>query len=202
MRRFSIFSLCLLMTIAFSSCGRKETSREKAQKDPAKNTEKLGEAMKQSGPNTAQKGGKIVAADQALLSAALPQIDGWNREEPEYEKNAFAGVESASIHCRYTRSASELVSVKISDSGTASAMLVPLRMFFQLNQSHEDERRYDKVSTVNGVPIIEKFDKRSQRAEYTFIVRDRYIVDLGTAAAGGFALLRDFFGRMNLAALQ
>ena len=149
---FVVSAVCMAVLISFS-CAKKETPQEKARREfasalqqmgKAGGLQKFGEEMKKQ--SEAIQGGKIVIAEKDTLMSALPRLDGWQMEEPRYSKSAFGGIETSSMETDYRGSGDKTIQVKISDIGTASAMLAPLKMVLQMNLSHEDGDGYQKIS--------------------------------------------------------
>jgi hypothetical protein len=123
-------------------------------------------------------GKEIVVSDEATLMAALPGISGWTMEEPEYQKGSFAQLETSHIHTTYKGPGSEKIEVRITDTASASVALQNWRIILQMNLVWDHDRGYQKISTVNNIPVIERYDKKSQKVSLGFIAKDRYIVEL------------------------
>ena len=148
------------------------------------------------------QGKEIVAADKETLTAALPVLSGWTREEPAYNKGSFGQLETSHIRTTYTGPDSKQVEISITDSATASAMLQSWKMIFQMNLTQDGEDSYQKITTVNNIPVIERFDKQSKRARFAFVARDRYVVELESEGDGSLDLLKNFIPKLDLAKLQ
>jgi len=194
-----IVLVAVMVSIAFFSfCGKKETPQEKAQRELTNAFKQMGEALQQTG----QPGqtAKITVVDKETLMAALPKLDGWQLNDPSFNRGAFGGIEIANLNARFSGGDKEL-EVKISDTGTAQAMLMPLKMALQMNVAHEDGNGYEKVSNYNDIPVIEKFTKGSQRSELTVVYKDRYIVELDSKGEGSMDLLKNALSRMDLTKL-
>ena len=205
---FVVLAVCMAVLMSFS-CAKKETPQEKARREfanalqqmgKAGGFQKLGEEMKRQ--SEAIQGGKIVIAEKDTLLSALPKLDGWQVEEPRYSKSAFGGIETAYIETDYAGGGDKTIQVKITDVGTASAMLAPLKMVLQMKLSNENEEGYQKISDFNGASVIEKFEKADQRTQVTLLVKDRFIVELKSSGEGSSGLLKDCLGKMDLSRLK
>ncbi len=201
-------AVCMAVLISFS-CARKETPQEKARREFADalkqmgktgGFQKLGEEMKKQ--SEAMQGGKIVIAEKDTLVSALPRLDGWQMAEPRYSKSAFGGIETSFVETDYTGGGDKTIQAKITDIGTAAAMLAPFKMVLQMKLSNENENGYQKISDFNGIPVIEKFEKADQRAEVTLLIRDRIIVQLKSKGEGSPGLLKECLGKMDLSKLK
>lgn len=148
------------------------------------------------------QGKEIVVSDKAALMAALPDISGWTREEPQYQKGSFAQLETSTIRSTYTGPDSQKIKISITDTASASVALQTWRIIFQMNLNREDERGYQKITTVNNIPVIEKYDKESQEASLDFIVKDRYMVELESRGKESMSLLKNLIPQFNLSGLQ
>ncbi len=148
------------------------------------------------------QGKEIVTSDKAALIAVLPAVSGWTREEPKYYKDSFSQLETSHISTTYTGPDSKRIKVNITDTANASAALQTWRIIFQMNLTREDDRGYQKISTVNNIPLIEKYDKQSQEVSLGFIVKDRYIVELETQGKDSVSLLKSLIPQFNLSRLQ
>jgi len=148
------------------------------------------------------QGKEIVVSDKTALMTALPDISGWTREEPQYQKGSFGQLETSTIRTTYTGPDSQKIKISITDTASASVALQTWRIIFQMNLSREDERGYQKITTVNNIPVIEKYDKESQEANLNFIVKDRYMVELKSQGKDSMSLLKNLIPQLNLSALQ
>jgi hypothetical protein len=216
MKKIFVVSAVWIAVLMLVSCAKKETPQEKARREFANAMKQMGEAMKETGKaggfqkfgeamkkqSEAIQGGKIVIAEKETLKSALPKLDGWQMEEPRYRKSAFGGIETANIETDYAGGGDKTVHVKVTDIGTASAMLAPLKMVLQMKLSNENEEGYQKISDFNGTPVIEKFEKADQRTQVTLLVRDRFIVELKSSGEGSPGLLKDCLGKMDLSRLK
>jgi hypothetical protein len=203
-----VSAVCMAVLFSFS-CAKKETPQEKARREfadalkqmgKAGGLQKFGEEMKKQ--SEAIQGGRIVIAEKDTLISALPRLDGWQMAEPRYSKSAFGGIETSHLDATFTGGGDKTVQVKISDIGTASAMLAPIKMVLQMNFSNENEDGYQKISDFNGIPVIEKFTKANQRAEVTLLIKDRIIVELKSEGEGSAGLLKECLGKMDLSQLK
>jgi DNA repair exonuclease SbcCD ATPase subunit len=148
------------------------------------------------------QGKEIIVSDKAALMATLPDISGWTMQEPKYEKGSFAQLETSHIRTTYTGPDSQKIEVRITDTASASVALQTWRIIFQMNLARDDDRGYQKISTVNNIPVIEKYDKQSREVSLGFIVKDRYMVELESQGIDSVSLLKNFILQLDLSKLE
>lgn len=147
-------------------------------------------------------GKDIVVADKDTLTAALPNIRGWEMKPPAYSKQAFGQMEMSQLITTYTGPDSKEIEVTFVDTATASAALQPLKIMLSLNRTSEDENGYEKITTYKGMKVFERYDKRNKRAQFSFIVNNRYMVNLDSRGDNSVKRLKDFIMKFDLSKLQ
>ena len=176
---------------------KSEDKDEKAPKTLEEATAKIKEESEK------QYGKKIVVTDKETFLSVLPEITGWKIQDTSYYKSNFGQLESSNFDCTYTSPAGQKVRVHITDTATASMALRTFKMFFQMNISKENENGYEKISTYKNISVIEKFTKGDpSKASFTFIIRDRYLVELRHKGENCIALLKEFITKFDLSKLQ
>jgi DNA repair exonuclease SbcCD ATPase subunit len=183
----------------------------KKEKDETEDTPKtIEEAMEKMKTVTGEmkkqseqiQGKEIVVSDKAALMAALPTINGWTMQEPQYEKGSFAQLETSHLHTTYIGPGSQKIEVNITDTASASVALQTWRIILQMNLNREDERGYQKITTVNNTPVIERYNKKSREVSLGFIVKDRYMVELQSQGKDNMTLLKNLVPQLHLSKLQ
>jgi len=158
-----------------------------------------GELKKQS---EKLQGKKIVTADKDALSAALPKISDWEMTEPSYNIGKFGQLENSTLRVTYKDPESKEVDVTITDTATASAILHSWQVIFQMNITREDDDGYQKIVKVNDIPVIERYNKNTNRSLLAFIYKNRYIVEVGSTDVDSIKILEQFAGQMGLSNLD
>lgn len=148
-----------------------------------------------------QQGKTIVVAPEGTLKSALPNVGGWEMNS-SYNTGSFGNITTSAINATYMGPNSQEVTVDITDAGTAAALLAPIKMLFSMNVAIDNEQEYQKISTYNNIPVAERFDKQSKNAEFSIIIKDRYIVNLQTTGDNGLEVLKNFMSKMDLSKLQ
>ncbi|HPR63948.1 MAG TPA: hypothetical protein PK014_06970 [Thermoanaerobaculia bacterium] len=225
MKKILMLSLCVILAMGSTACfkkviqkfiggsdqrasSQKEEKSDTAEKSDTKKTEEANpfEAMQEfaKGMKEAsekQQGGEIVVADEATLMKALPDVGGWSRGEPFYSRDAMGSVESSHVEATYEKGDTS-VFVKISDSGTMSALLAGARMFMAMNVRHEDSNGYEKVFEFKGHKGYEKWQKADQDGELTYIFDDRYLVEINGSSGVPMETIKDFLGDIDFDVLK
>ncbi len=147
------------------------------------------------------QGKKIVVASESQLKSILPSGAGWQIQNPSYGQGKFGELETAALQTDYTAADGNPIHVEVTDAGSASAMLAPVKMLFAMNVTVDNEEEYQKVSIYNDIPVLEKYDKQSHEASFGIIVKERYLVELKTTAENGLALLKEFMGKFDFGQL-
>lgn len=174
------------------------------------NPQNLGEAMKQLANSTNDlktasekiQGGKIIVADKTVLTSVLPAPGGWQRAEPTFSRSQFGQLDSSQLTVEYKNGNAQAVRVSLTDAGNSSALLSATKMLFAMNIATEDENSYEKVSTTNNIPVIEKYEKQAKRGHLTFVIKERYIIALETTGENSITVLKQFVPGFNFSRLQ
>jgi hypothetical protein len=93
-------------------------------------------------------------------------MTGWQMENSSYDRGSVGELETAHLQADYTGPESRKIHMNITDAGGASALLVPLKMFFAMKITLDNEETHQKVSVYNNIPTAERYDKRSRKASF------------------------------------
>lgn len=147
------------------------------------------------------QGGTITIAAEGAMKSALPSVSGWQTQNPYYNRGTYNNLEIASLQADYAGPGGDSIRVQITDAGTASALLAPLKMVISIGIRVDDADVMQQMSTVNGIAVVERIDKRDGEATLGIIHKDRYLVELKTRAASGLETLRQFAAKIDLSRL-
>lgn len=163
----------------------------------------LEEMKKQSGQffsDTETTDAAAVASENAL-SRVLPDIHGWQKQDPEFSSGAAGNIQIATLDTRYI-SGEDSVRVHITDAASANSMIINAFKFtLSANIRIDNEERLSQVSSIKGVPVVEVLDRETGEARISLAHKDRYLIDLGTSSEKGLDLLREFAARLDLSKL-
>lgn len=146
-------------------------------------------------------GGKIEIASEKALRAALPVVPGWRLRDARYGKGSHEKLETATQQAEYAGPGGAAVRLQLTDAGTASALLAPLKMVISMGIRVDDADVMQQTATVGGLAVVERVDKKEGESTLGLVHRDRYLVELRTRSAKGLPLLHEFAAAMDLSRL-
>jgi hypothetical protein len=146
------------------------------------------------------QGGAIEIASEAELRAALPAVPGWRLRDPRYSLGTYEALRTSSLQAGYDGPGGP-VRIQLTDAGTASALLEPLKMVIAMGIRVDDAGVMQQTGTVGGLAVVERVDKKTGEATLGLIHKDRFLVELKTRADGGLGLLRTIAAAMDLSRL-
>jgi len=133
------------------------------------------------------------------LIAILPEMDGWERDQPRGERMTMP-VPFSQAEVVYRKGDSR-VEVKVVDTGFAQILIAPFSMMMATGYSRESSEGHEKAVTVDGHPGMEQWRSAENRAELTVAVGKRFMVTVEGSKVPDAAALRAFTSAMNLGAL-
>lgn len=151
-------------------------SAEQAAQSAAKGLEAMAKGLEQMASGGAPSGEKVEPVRFQDLIALLPQVDGWERTEPEGERMT-SPFPTASAQADY-RNGDARIEVQIIDSAFNQLLLTPIAMFLQSGYAQESTSGYEKSALVNGQPGWEKWDSRNKSGEVHALVNKRFLVNI------------------------
>lgn len=154
-----------------------------------------------AGQNQKGQGGAIVIASERALRAALPVVPGWQPRDARYDRASHENLETAMLRADYAGPGGAAVHLQLTDAGTASALLAPLKMVISMGIRVDDAGVTQQTGTVGGLAVVERVDKKEGESTLGLVHRDRYLVELKTRSARGLPLLREFAAAMGLSRL-
>ena len=209
MKRFIV--TMLMASIVVSACGKSEEEKraeeaartveqaakgtEEAAKSAAQGLEAMAKGLEQMASGTTPSGEKVEPVRFQELIAILPQVEGWEREEPEGERMT-SPFPTATAHADY-RNGDARIEVQIIDSAFNQLLLTPIAMFLQTGYSQESTSGYEKSAVVNGQPGWEKWDSRNKSGEVHALVNKRFLVNIEGDNIGDTKVLQDMAAKID-----
>ncbi len=206
-----IVALVVILVVVLSP--RKKTPLEQLGEQlgqsAAQQGQALGAAVKQlqSGLASGAKRGEPASgaggevASQEFLSRVLIPVDSWEKDEPIYSRLNLSGIDTASLRTTYRQGGERSVKAEITDTHAVAVMLAPVRTLLQLKMTVDDERVFQRVSEIGGMPVVESLDKATRTARLVLLVKDRYLVNLESQNEPGVNLLKEFLPHLGLGKL-
>ena len=221
MRR--VLSVIVVAVMFSAACGKSEEQKqaEQAAEDLKKAAENVAKAAEQAGTAAAAQGttdmakamqgfanalsgagadGKPVepVAFQTLQSH-LPQVSGWEMEEPEGERMTMP-VPFSQVETTYKKGETR-IEAKIVDTGMAQLLIAPWSMMLASGYSRESSSGYEKATSIGGNPAIEKWNKSSKNGELDVLVGKRFMVTIEGHDIDDMKQLQDFASNFNFGAI-
>ncbi len=157
-------------------------------------------AVQNTSPDQAGVKAPVASADE--LKSVLSPVDGWEMTEPAYTRMDFSGIEAASLKTSYQDAQGQTVDLEITDTHSVEILISPSRVLFAMNTTVDDEQVYQSTGKLDGIPMIESFEKETKTARLILVVADRYLINLQTNAQSGLELLKNLAARLNLKSLS
>jgi hypothetical protein len=209
--------------VAALACGKSEA--EKQAEEAAKQAEKAAEAMQkaaeaagsaaaQGAAGAAQGMEAFAKAMQAAAGAAaggdgkpvdpvsfqqletvLPNVSGWERENPRGEKMTMP-VAFSQTETTYKNGDAE-VQVKIVDSAFSQLLVAPWAMFLSSGYEKQTSDGYEKSVNVGGSPGFEKWNSADKDGELNLVVAKRFLVTIEGNDIANANVLHDFASKLD-----
>jgi hypothetical protein len=137
---------------------------------------KLEAASKQmEATQKAAANGDIKLTDPELLKGYLPDaVSGYARTGVSAESGGAGGMGASTAKGTYQRGDATL-NLSVVDMGAMGA-LGGMAGAFNVQSSHEENGRYEKVGKVDGRMTTESYDRNSKHGEYSVMVGSRFMV--------------------------
>ena len=213
--------LAVIAVVALAACGKSEEQKqaEKAAEDLKKAAEAVGQAAAQAGTASATAGMNEAAKAMQSMAAAmgggdgkpvepvafqtlqahLPKVSGWEMEEPEGERMTMP-MPFSQVETTYKKGDAR-IDAKIVDTGFAQLLIAPWSMMLASGYSRESSNGYEKATTINGNPAIEKWNKNSKNGELDVLVGKRFMVTIEGHDIDDIKQLQEFASNFNFGAI-
>jgi len=216
LRLFGIVGLTLMLTTA---CGKSE--EEKAAEKAAEETREAAEALKKAAESAGAAGtaqglqdfakamegmagamsgkgpdGKAVEpVSFQSLQAVLPEVSGWQREQPTGERMTMP-VPFSQAEASYTMGDAN-IEVKIVDSAFSQLLIAPWSMFLTAGYEKQTSDGYEKSVNVGGNPGFERWDSSNKDGELNLVVAKRFLVTVEGNNIADTKVLQEFATKVD-----
>lgn len=133
------------------------------------------------------------------LQTVLPEVPGWEREEPKGEKMTLP-VPFSQTETRYKKGDAS-VEMKIVDSGFSQLLFAPYAMLLSTGYEKESSSGYEKATSFAGNPGFEKWDKDTKDGQIVVVVGNRFLVTIDGDDIGDNKVLQEFVSKVDLSKL-
>ena len=209
MKRFVV--TILMASVVVGACGKSEEEKraeeaakaieqaakgtEQAAQSAAQGLEAMARGLEQAASGSTASGERVDPVKFQDLIALLPQVDGWEREEPEGERMT-SPFPTSTAHADY-RNGDARIEIQIIDSAFNQLLLTPIAMFLQTGYSQESTSGYEKSAVVNGQPGWEKWDSRNKSGEVHALVNKRFLVNIEGDDIDDTKVLQDIAAKID-----
>ena len=208
MRHFGIVGVALTLTLA-AGCGKsdEQIAAEKAAEETREAAEALKKAAEQTGAAKALEGfagalsgttpdGKPVdPVSFQTLQTALPEVSGWQREQPTGERMT-SPVPFSQTEANYAMGDSH-VEVKIVDSAFSQLLIAPWSMFLATGYERQTSSGYEKSVNVGGNPGFERWNTDGKDGELNLVVSKRFLVTIEGNNINDTKVLHEFASKID-----
>jgi len=153
--------------------------------------------MAQGFQQMAQGQGEVV--DYEVLKTLLPEVNGWTQAGVRGEQTSMP-IKVSRAEARYTRGESS-VELEITDTAMSQMFLAPLSMFMASGYSERSDDGFKRSAKIGSQPGIEEWNSRSNRAEVTAVVANRFVVQATGHDVDDLAVVRQIVDAVDLAKL-
>lgn len=199
MRR--LLSAVLVAAVFTAACGKSEAEKQaeataKAAEEMAKVVQGVADAAAKQGAAAGAQGSADMAKAMQGMAAAfsgtgadgkpvnpvafqtlqtqLPKVSGWEMRDPRGERMTMPMPYSQG-EARYRKGDSR-VDVTIMDTGMAPILVAPWSLMLASGYNKEDSDGYEKATTINGNPAVEKWNSRNKRGELNILLGKRFMI--------------------------
>ena len=216
LRTIGIVALALFVTVA---CGKSE--EEKAAEKAAEETREAAEALQKAAESAgsagaaqglqefakamegmagamsgkAPDGSKVEPVSFQSLQTLLPEVSGWQREQPTGERMTLP-VPFSQAEANYTMGEAS-VDVKIVDSAFSQLLVAPWAMFLSGGYEKQTSDGYEKSVNVGGNPGLERWDSTNKDGELNIVVAKRFLVTIEGNNIADTKVLQEFASKVD-----
>lgn len=219
LKQLAIIGLLLLLTVA---CGKSE--EEKAAEKAAEETQEAAEALKKAAESAGSAGAaqglqemakamegmagamggtadgkKVDPVSFESLQSVLPEVSGWQREQPTGESMTLP-VRFSQAEANYSMGEAN-VDVKIVDSAFSQMLIAPWAAFLTTGYSKQSSDGYEKAVSVGGNPGFETWDSRNKDGALNLVIDKRFLVTIEGRNIVDTKVLQEFASKIDAAKL-
>jgi hypothetical protein len=180
MKKLNAIMVLFLLVFAIGCGGKKED--EKLDIFDIKDVVEKGEEISKNLENAEAKledrikSGDTIAVDWQRLNAAIPDILGYTRSEPQGSRMTFDNQSYSTATANFKNGNVE-IEVTLFDYNCATSLLAAVSTWRTLGLSVESSDGLQKVTKFDGIRdswMFEEYNKPSKRATLTISMNDRY----------------------------
>ncbi len=129
------------------------------------------------------------------LQTALPEVSGWEREQPRGERMTIP-ISFSQTEVSYSKGDSQ-IEVKIVDSVFSQLLIAPWTMFLTAGYEKETSDGYEKSVTLGGNPGFERWNSANKDGELNLVVAKRFLVTIDGNNITDTKVLQEFASKVD-----
>ena len=158
------------------------TSSTRANDEPANLQEAMKEAEKAIKDSGLQQTDPINFRE---LQKFMPEkLAGMERTSKSGETAGAFGMKMSNAESKYQDSDGNIVEIKMVDTGGFAMGLMGMAAWASAEVDREDENSYERTSSMDGMKIFEKCEKKRDWCELSAVAKSRYVITAECAKCG------------------
>lgn len=129
------------------------------------------------------------------LQTALPEVSGWEREQPRGERMTTP-ISFSQTEVSYRKGESS-IEVKIVDSAFSQMLIAPWAIFLAAGYEKETSEGYEKSVNLGGNPGFERWNSANKDGELNLVVAKRFLVTIDGNNISDTKVLQEFASKVD-----
>jgi len=111
------------------------------------------------------------------LQEFLPEkLNGLKRTAKSGQTNGAMGFKISQAEGKYETKSGSSIKIDVVDTGGLKMGLMSMAAWANLDIDREDDKGYERSTTLNGFKAFEKYTKRNNKSELSLLVNSRFVV--------------------------
>lgn len=111
------------------------------------------------------------------LQEFLPEkLNGLKRTAKSGQTNGAMGFKISQAEGKYETKAGSTIKIDVVDTGGLKMGLMSMAAWANLDIDREDDKGYERSTSLNGFKAFEKYTNRNNKSELSLLVNDRFVV--------------------------
>lgn len=112
-----------------------------------------------------------------VLQEFLPEkLNGLKRTAKSGQTNGAMGFKISQAEGKYETKAGSTIKIDVVDTGGLKMGLMSMAAWANLDIDREDDKGYERSTSLNGFKAFEKYTNRNNKSELSLLVNDRFVV--------------------------
>lgn len=111
------------------------------------------------------------------LQEFLPEkLNGLKRTAKSGQTNGAMGFKISQAEGKYETKTGSTIKIDVVDTGGLKMGLMSMAAWANLDIDREDDKGYERSTSLNGFKAFEKYTNRNNKSELSLLVNDRFVV--------------------------